>query len=335
MGHSARHAAEEIEFLGLEDLRFEADLVDRGAHRFDEAEEQLEFTGSVELAIAFGTDEEEAVGIAIGAEGEAEIDFEFVQLGTDLFVREAFFGDGVDGVEGEKVWGIFFEVFEEDLLTLALEGFLLLGGWVDANFSKSLRGIVGDDELIVLQAEASDEEIMKVIGEDGEIILAGHAIDEAFGLILLFEAITEEMSFPFFQAFAGKKFGEKERRGDRAEHKDDEGEGEGGGGEGVGEDGDAEEETAGDDEEEAEADDLSGGEGEIDSGVEELVLEDPVSDDHDVEDGGEATVGVNGLVGEGIMINADDGQEVIDAEEGEEGLGVEDWGDLLTLEDGH
>jgi hypothetical protein len=256
-------------------------------------------------------------------------------LGEDVLVREAFFRDGVDGVESEKIWGIFFEVFEEDRLTLALEGILLLGWGVDANFSKSLRGIVGDDELIVLQAEASDEEIMKVIGEDGEIILAGHPIDEAFGLILLFEAITEEMSFPFFQAFAGKKFWEKERRGDRAEHKDDEGEGEGGGGEGVGEDGDAEEEAAGDDEEEAEADDLSGGEGEIDSGVEELVLEDPVSDDHHVEDGGEATVGVNGLVGEGIMIDADDGQEVIDSEEGEEGLGVEDGGDLLALEDGH
>jgi len=256
-------------------------------------------------------------------------------LGEDVLVREAFFCDGVDGIEGEKIWGIFFEVFEEDRLTLALEGILLLGWGVDANFSKSLRGIVGDDELIVLQAEASDEEIMKVIGEDGEIILAGHAIDKAFGLILLFEAITEEMSFPFFQAFAGKKFWEKERRGDRAEHEDDEGEGERGGGESVGEDGDAEEEAAGDNEEEAEADDLSSGEGEVDSGVEELVLEDPVSDDHHVEDGGEATVGVNVLVGEGIMIDADDGQEVIDSEEGEEGLGVEDGGDLLALEDGH
>jgi hypothetical protein len=78
VGHSARHAAEEIEFLGLEDLRFEADLVDCGAHGLDEAEEQLEFTGSVELAIAFGTDEEESVGIAVGAEGEAKIDFELV-----------------------------------------------------------------------------------------------------------------------------------------------------------------------------------------------------------------------------------------------------------------
>ena len=65
MGHSARHATEEIEFLGLEDLRFEADLVDCGAHRFDETEEQFEFTGAVELAIAFGTDEEESVGIAV------------------------------------------------------------------------------------------------------------------------------------------------------------------------------------------------------------------------------------------------------------------------------
>ncbi len=155
-------------------------------------------------------------------------------------MSESFFCDGVDGVEGEKFWGIFFEVFEEDRLTFALEDPILLGGRMDAHFPKSLRRIVGDDELIALQTEASDEQIMKVIGEDGEIILARHSINKAFCLILLFEAITEEMALPFFQAFAGKEFREKQRSGDRAEHKDGDGEGEGGGGESVGEDGDAE-----------------------------------------------------------------------------------------------
>ena len=70
--HAARHLAEQVEFLRLQDLRLQADLVHDQAHALHQRDEQADVVGG-ELFAGLFADEEQAEDFAFRGQREAKL----------------------------------------------------------------------------------------------------------------------------------------------------------------------------------------------------------------------------------------------------------------------
>ena len=80
VGHPARHAPEEIEFLRLEDLRLQLDLVHDQTQIFHQSDEQVDVRGGEGFVGGFLADQEQAERLALRGEREAKLRAKVFQL---------------------------------------------------------------------------------------------------------------------------------------------------------------------------------------------------------------------------------------------------------------
>jgi hypothetical protein len=219
MRHAARHAAEEFEFLRDEDFVLEPDLIEDQAEVFRELDEQMQIERGVRFVGRLFSQQQNSEWLLVENHRETELRIEDLQLAARLKFRFGFTFRRVSIVDREVIHPPRAQHLEDrEVARQLVQPRPRLLGARHAD-GRPARDLVEQNDLVAAGLQRVREKFIEILDQQLVVGIPRHRIDERLELVVVLEAPAEPARFESVgRRGAAQRRRKQARRHDRARH---------------------------------------------------------------------------------------------------------------------